>query len=294
MEDEKKQKDDKKINNDEKPNSKNLSNDNKYEPILANSYDIPQINSIMSSFWGERSIYTNDYYYRVLKDGLSYVYKIDKEIIAVCLVGKYRNEIGIDLLCVKEAYQKMGLGKSLLDFCIKNCEKKGYTFFFLHVATTNKPAIKLYEKFGFYAEKFVRDYYYKDESPDRDAYLLILDKGKKNNEDDNNKNNIKPLKYNNYHDYKNYQNHYNNHNRYFYNHYHHNNHQHNNKFNNNEYNHYHNNNNNNEYNHYHNHNNYGNNYDNNYRYYNYNNYGNYNYSNYRDGYWARYNRWYHY
>ena len=301
MEDDKKSKDDKKpkddrnINNNEKPKRNDLSNNNKYTPILANSYDIPQINSIMASFWGKRSIYTNDYYLRVLKDGLSYVYKIDKEIIAVCLVGKYEKKIGIDLLCVKEAYQRMGIGKSLLGFCIKNCEKKGYTFFFLHVATTNKPAIKLYKKFGFYAEKLVRDYYYKDESPDRDAYLLILEKGKKTNDDeDNNKNNIKSLKdknyedyHNNYEDYKNYQNnnkydnyenyqnHNNYHNRYFYNHYHYKNNYHN-KYNNND-------------GHYHNHDN--NNYDNNYRNYNYNNYGYYNYSNYRDGYWARYNRW---
>ena len=296
-------KDNKNIKNNEKSESNNLSNDNKYKPILANSYDIPQINSIMAYFWGKRNIYSNEYYLRVLKDDLSYVYKIDKEIIAVCLVGKYGKEIGIDLLCVKEAYQRMGLGKSLLDFCLKNCEKKGYTDFFLHVATTNRPAINLYKKFGFYAEKLVRDYYYKDEYPNRDAYLLKLNIANKNNDDDKNKNKIKSLNDNNYEKYSNknninslndrnydehkhYHNYNNGHNRYFYNHYHYNNHYHN-KYNNNEYdnNEY----NNNEYNHYHNH--YYNNDNNNYGNYNYNNYGYYNYSNYRDGYWARYNRW---
>ena len=283
MKDDKIPKDDKNIKNEEKSKNNNLSNDNKYKPILATSYDISQINAIIASFWGNRNIYTNSYYTRVLKDCLSYVYRIDREIIAVCLVGKYEKEIGIDLLCVKQAYQRMGLGKSLLEFCIKNCEQKGYTNFFLHVATTNRPAIKLYKKFGFYAEKLIRDYYNKDEPPDRDAYLLRLEKGEKNNVEDNNKNNIKPLKEYDYHNFKYYQNQKNqnnyHHNRYFYNHYHYNNHYHN-KVNNNEYNHYHN----------HENNSYGNNYGN----YNYNNYGysNYsNYSNYRDGYWARFYRW---
>ena len=197
-------------------------------------------------------------------------------------------------------------------------KKKGYTNFFLHVATTNKPAINLYKKFGFYAEKFVRDYYYNDEYPNRDAYLFKLEKGNKNyekslndnNYDKHNKNNvdvginIKTLNDKNHSEHKLYHNHNNYHNRYFYNHYHYNNHYHNkynNKYDNNEYNNneYNNNEydnneyNNNEYNHYHNHHhNHYHNYDNNnYGNYNYNNYGYYNYNNYKDGYWARYNRW---
>lgn len=264
--------------------SEKKKENDKPTPILALFDDIPQINNIIISFWGKKARYNNQFYYKVLKTNFSYVYKIDKEIIAVCLVNCYKEqkEISIDLLCVKKAYQGNGLGKSLLDFCIKNCMKEGYYTFYLHVATTNNIAIKLYEKMGFNKIEYVPNYYFQDGPPNNNAYLMKLDtrvKKKYDKKDDNN--NIKYAKENSNNIFSD--NNYNKtNNRYFYNHYHYNNnHKHHRNLSSNFYE-----NNNNNY--------YYNNYCQNCGdYHNDNYYDNHYYSNYRGDYWRHYNRWYH-
>ena len=259
--------------------------ENKHIPILATLDDISQINSLIISFWGKHSIYNNNFYYRVLKHNLSYGYKIDRELIAICLVEKYEREkqinIDIALLCVKKAYQRAGLGKSLLEYCIKNCESKGYDSFFLHVATTNKPAMNLYKKLGFKEIRIISNYYHLDKPPDNDAYLMVLEKGNKNND----KNKKEYNYYNNYNHYNN-RNYYENYNN---RHHHHNDYYNNNDNNNDYYNSYYNNNY--YYNNYYNRFNVNKNYQNYYNNYGYNNYNNNNYSDYKDGYWRRYNHW---
>ena len=159
-------------------------NNNKFKFELAVLDDIPQINDIIISFWGKKAVYTNQFYYHVLKCNLSYVYKLDRELVAVCLVecSQKDNVIFIDLLCVKKNYQGNGLGKALMDFCIKNCVKEGYTKFFLHVAITNKVAFNLYKKLGFSIDKTINNYYSSDKPPDNDAYLMKMEiKQKENN-----------------------------------------------------------------------------------------------------------------
>ena len=187
--------------------SNNKANNTKYTPILAKMGDISQINDIIISFWGENSIYDNQFYQDVFKQNLSYVYKNGREIITVCLVSysKEYEDITIDLLCVKEGYQRKGLGKTILEFCINNCIKKKYYKFYLNVATTNRKAINLYKKLGFHVIKYVRNYYDLDEPPHKDAYLMILEKKEENCNDiinkvyknDNNDLNSNK-KYNNY------------------------------------------------------------------------------------------------
>ena len=265
------------------------SKENKYTAILATLEDIPEINNIIISFWGKNSIYDNNFYIRVLKHNLSYAYKIDKEMIAICLIDKNEKEkiINISLLCVKKAYQRAGYGKSLLDFCIKNCEKNGYKDFYLNVATTNSSAIKLYEKLGFKKIKTILNYYHLDKPPDNDAYLMVkgnikFDKNKNYDYYHNYQNKNSYEHYNNHRHYNNNYEHYNNHNYNRNDHVHYNNHRH-------HHNDYQNNYNNDYYGHY---NNYYNNYPNNY-YNNYNNHTYYNnYSDYREGYWRRYNERY--
>ena len=252
------------------------SNKKEYIPILAIMDDVSQINHILISIWGKHSIYDTNYYYLVMKKNLSYVYKNDKEVIAVCLMNSIQpnKEVNIDLICVKKEYQGKGLGKSLLEFCINNCINKDYYEFFLHVATTNQKAIKLYKKLGFIIVNYIRNYYHLDKPPDNNAYMMRLVKNRTNKDMPN----IKSVKNNNddnnhqYHQYHNHEYSNNNYNsrRYFYSHYH--------RRNKTNYNYYENDN-------YYNYNNY--NYDNYGNYYNNNNY--YNMSNYREGYWRRYN-----
>ena len=204
----------------------NFKEDNyfKSEPILATMDDINQIKSIGYDFWQKEGVYSQQFYISVIRQNLSYVIKIKRYIIiAFCLVRYYEKTgyIGIDLLCVKKDYQRKGLGKNLLKFCIDNCKKLGYNKFYLHVATTNLPAINLYSKLGFEKIKTIKNYYFNDKPPDKDAYLMTLkfkdDKKEKNKEEiksnekktaeNNDKNEIINSKGNNYKkNYKEYKN----------------------------------------------------------------------------------------
>ena len=148
-----------------------------FKPILGTIEDISQIKALSYSFWGREGIYSEEFYEEVLKENLSYAYKDQKILIAICLVRldqDYNNFISIDLLCVNPNYQRKGFGKALLSFCINNCVEKGYNKFYLHVSTTNKKALNLYYSLGFFKAKFIKDYYINDEPPDKDAYMMKL------------------------------------------------------------------------------------------------------------------------
>ena len=85
-------------------------------PILAVYDDIPQINEIIISFWGEKSVYDYQFYYRVLSSNLSYSYKIDKELVAICLVEldlRKKNNIYSFTLCQKSLSKKWIRGISI-------------------------------------------------------------------------------------------------------------------------------------------------------------------------------------
>ena len=149
----------------------------KYQPVLAEMDDIPQMKLLGYDFWQEEGVYPQQYYISVIKQKLSFVIKVKRYIIiAFCLVS-YNVEtgfVGIDLLCVKRVYQKKGIGKLLLNYCIENCKKLGFKKFYLHVATTNIPAFNLYKKFGFKVSETIKNYYFNDLPPDNDAYLMKL------------------------------------------------------------------------------------------------------------------------
>ena len=157
---------------------------NKYTPVLALIDDIPQINELLISFWGEQAVYDNSIYNEIFQYNLSYAYKKDSELIAICLVEFLEEEqvIYINLLGVKKGYQRKGFGRSLLEYCINNCIKEGYNDFFLHVAINNFRAKMLYRKLGFCPYKVVPNYYYTEKPPNNDAYLMRLNKAGKNDD----------------------------------------------------------------------------------------------------------------
>ena len=148
----------------------------KSNPIIAVYDDIPQIRAMGYNFWKEDGVYSQDFYISVLKQNLSLVYKYQRyRIIAVCLA--YYDEktdfIDIALLCVRKDFQRKGFGESILRQCINRCVEKGYKKFYLHVATTNTKAFKLYEKLGFVIAEIKKNYYYNEkEEENRKAYLM--------------------------------------------------------------------------------------------------------------------------
>lgn len=71
-------------------------------------------------------------------------------------------------------FQKQGVGKGLLDEFDKLCREKGAERILLEVRADNAPAIRLYERQGFY-QIDVRKGYYKDEWGAVDALILQRD-----------------------------------------------------------------------------------------------------------------------
>jgi len=73
----------------------------------------------------------------------------------------------IDII-IKEKYRQQGYGSKILQEFIRNLNKN-YSYIILEVRSSNQPAIKLYQKFGF-EQIDLRKKYYKD--PDEDALVM--------------------------------------------------------------------------------------------------------------------------
>lgn len=87
----------------------------------------------------------------------SYVYELNNNIIGFITAENIKNnELIIHTLCVDLEHSNKGIGKQLLEKCIKesNCDIS------LMVNENNKIAIKMYEKVGFTVEKKVKRAYF--------------------------------------------------------------------------------------------------------------------------------------
>lgn len=88
------------------------------------------------------------------ENGLFLIAEINGKIIANSSVGRVTNNkrflhraaMGI---VVKKDYWNMGIGKNLMQECIKWCKEKGVEQLELEVVTQNNRAISMYQKFGF-------------------------------------------------------------------------------------------------------------------------------------------------
>ena len=166
-------------NEDNNTNNKLINTD--YTPISPTEEDIPAIKELCYYFWEEEGIFSENFYEEILSQNLSYIYKDNSILIAVCLALYEDNlkQVNISVLCVHNEYQRRGIGKSILNACIDNCVEKGYNEFNLNVCVTNHNAIKLYKKVGFIYKKLCKNYYSEDEPPNNDAYFMELIKKKK-------------------------------------------------------------------------------------------------------------------
>lgn len=62
-------------------------------------------------------------------------------------------------LAVDENYRKKGVATALTEEIIKRARKKGISILTLEVRVSNRPAINLYKKMGFYKKEFFSGYY---------------------------------------------------------------------------------------------------------------------------------------
>ena len=112
----------------------------------------------------------------ILKEGLSYIYRINNELVGfIALTKQDNNEILIRTLFVAEKYRRQGIATKLIKFSMYNARiiyKDAY--FSLHVNVTNEKALNLYKKLGFKITKTIPDF-----------YLWTIPKGKEREKDKN-------------------------------------------------------------------------------------------------------------
>ncbi|MFC1723991.1 ribosomal protein S18-alanine N-acetyltransferase [candidate division KSB1 bacterium] len=128
----------------------------------------------------EKEIFPNPWSKESLKfelahrsNSVSYKLIYNNRMIAYCFSWKGINEYHIGNFAVIEDFRRKGIGSYLLKLIIEKGRELGANFFYLEVRKSNKPAINLYEKFGF---KVIgtKEAYYSDNKEDAIVMALIV------------------------------------------------------------------------------------------------------------------------
>ena len=120
------------------------------------------------------SDFDNFWSYNVLKQELEnknttyIVAKENDEIIGFAGLSTCLDEATLNNIVVKKSHRNRGIGGELLEALIELCSELRMRIFTLEVATTNEPAIHLYEKFGF-KNLGIRKKYYNNS---HDAFIM--------------------------------------------------------------------------------------------------------------------------
>ena len=84
------------------------------------------------------------------KGGKIYYALYDKEIIGtVSLIKMNVTTFELSKMAITEKVQGLGIGRQLIDFCIEEAKKLGIQKLILYSSRQLKPALHLYESFGF-------------------------------------------------------------------------------------------------------------------------------------------------
>ncbi len=97
-------------------------------------------------------------------------------VIAYGVMSVVMGEAELLTLAVSADYKQQGLGFKLLNLLFNEVINEGVYCCFLEVRPSNKPAIKLYRKLGFY-QVGVRKNYYKTPEGREDGLVLCCDLG---------------------------------------------------------------------------------------------------------------------
>ncbi len=109
-----------------------------------------------------------------LSSGYSaWVLMLDEHIIGYALMMLVLDEAHLLNLSVSKAYQKRGLGRTLLEYMVSIAKNNQMANMFLEVRPSNISAIALYENMGF-NEMAIRRGYYPSANGREDAVLMGL------------------------------------------------------------------------------------------------------------------------
>ncbi len=132
----------------------------------ANIYDIPRINelgSLLNKNWSQVNNLNE-----MLNDNVSkvIVYEKDEKIIGFITATAFYDTCDILSLVVDPIYRHQKVASNLIAYLITDLGEN-LKLVTLEVASKNKPAINLYEKFDFEIVNIRKNYY-----PDDDAFLM--------------------------------------------------------------------------------------------------------------------------
>ncbi|SRR5699024_8462493 len=102
---------------------------------------------------------------------LSLVYR-DKVVAFIGISLSDKSESHITNLAVHVDYQNMGIGHLLLNQAFSYCRKRNFEKMSLEVDVTNKPALALYDAFGFKTKTVHKKYYFRNH---HDALEMMVD-----------------------------------------------------------------------------------------------------------------------
>lgn len=120
------------------------------------------------------SDFDNFWSYNILKQELEnekttyVVAKENNEIVGFAGMMVFMDEATLNNIVVKKSCRGRGIGGELLEALIEICADLNLKTFTLEVNTSNTPAFKLYEKFGFQNLGIRKKYY----NNSQDAYIM--------------------------------------------------------------------------------------------------------------------------
>jgi [ribosomal protein S18]-alanine N-acetyltransferase len=94
-----------------------------------------------------------------------------RTLVAYAAFSVIAGEMELLNIATHPLHRRKGLGRQLLGFVLETCRQKKVLEAFLEVRRSNRPAIDLYEKFGF-MQVGVRKHYYPDNNEDALLYRL--------------------------------------------------------------------------------------------------------------------------
>ena len=108
-------------------------------------------------------IFGRVYSYSILLNMSNHIWSayINNNLIGCILTKISSNSSLIYLILsgIKENYQTMGIGSSLLTMILNYAYKHSYTKIYLHTECINSRAINFYKKFNFQIDFFIENYY---------------------------------------------------------------------------------------------------------------------------------------
>lgn len=99
-----------------------------------------------------------------------YVYEYQGRVVGFYIASHVLDEVEIFTIAVDSAYQKMGIGKAMLNHLIDISKIRNDKEIWLEVSTKNIAAINLYRKFDFKIMGIRKNYYQK---LGEDAYNMV-------------------------------------------------------------------------------------------------------------------------